>query len=195
VSNTIEALKQGKNIRVMGFDDAPFSKERNSIVNISGIVCSLTRFEGMVWGEVKKDGDDATSQLIDLITKSKFYPQLHAILLDGIAFGGFNIIDLQALSTETQLPCIAVMRKCPNLAAIDKALTNFTDYERRSILLKNAGTIQQQGGFIFQHAGIDRDNAACLLGRVTDTGKVPEPLRLAHFIGAAVKTGESSNRA
>ena len=29
----------------------------------------------------------------------------------------------------------------------------------------------------------------------TDNGHVPEALRLAHFIGSAVMTGESSNRA
>lgn len=47
-------------------------------------------------------------------------------------------------------------------------------------------------------AGFDEDSfdfALRVLNRVTDTGKVPEALRLAHLIGSAVKTGQSSKRA
>jgi len=36
---------------------------------------------------------------------------------------------------------------------------------------------------------------AKILNQVTDTGNVPEALRIAHLIGSAIKTGESSNRA
>ncbi|MCK5902663.1 MAG: hypothetical protein KAG28_05885 [Cocleimonas sp.] len=44
-------------------------------------------------------------------------------------------------------------------------------------------------------AGCDADIASATLQNVTDTGKVPEALRLAHLIGSAMKTGESSQRA
>lgn len=195
MKRVIDAIKKGKQIRVIGIDDAPFNKERGSIVNISGIVCSSTRFEGMLWGTVEKDGSDATNTLIDLITNSKFFSQLHAVLLDGIAFGGFNIVDLELLSRSLELPCLAVMRKQPNLAAIDNALQNFEDYERRKTLISKAGEVYESDNFTFQTAGIDQINAAKLLHLVTDTGNVPEALRLAHLIGSAVKTGESSNRA
>ena len=54
-------LARGKRIRAIGFDDAPFSDTHGSPVPIAGVVCSDTRFEGMVWGTVSKDGDDATA--------------------------------------------------------------------------------------------------------------------------------------
>ncbi len=165
------------------------------MVNISGVVCASDRFEGMVWGEVEKDGDNATAQLVQLISNSKFHTQLHAVLLDGIAFGGFNIVDLQQLHEQLGLPCIAAMRREPDLVAIGQTLQHFDDCDRRMALIEKAGPIQKRNGFIFQHMGIDADNAAELLNRVTCTGKVPESLRIAHFIGAAIKTGESSNRA
>lgn len=193
--NSIEAIRKNKQLRVIGFDDAPFSKARDNTVNISGIVCANTRFEGMLWGSLTRDGLDATDTLIELITRSKFYEQLHGILLDGIAFGGFNIVNLPKLAHETQLPCLAVMRKAPDFAAIDQALKNFSDYEHRKHLIALAGKVEQRSDFVFQCAGIDPENALSLLTRTTDTGKVPEALRLAHLIGSAIKTGESSKRA
>ena len=195
MNSVVDAIRLNKQLRVIGFDDAPFSKQNDSLVNVSGIVCSNTRFEGMLWGQVYRDGDDATDSLIELVSKSKYQSQLHAILIDGIAFGGFNIVDLPTLSEALSLPCIAVMRKMPALQAIDRALQNFEDYQVRLELIKRAGDIYQHGPFYFQCAGIDNENAGIVLERVTDTGKVPESLRLAHLIGSAIKTGESSNRA
>lgn len=190
-----ELILKDKQIRVIGFDDAPFSKERGSSVNISGVVCSNTRFEGMLWGEVQKDGLDSTEKVIDLVAHSKFYEQLHLILFDGIAFGGFNILDIGRISNKLNLPCIAVMRKIPDLRAIDEALRNFTDYDKRRSLIDQAGAIYEIGGNVFQTAHINPGVASKVLSRLTDTGKVPEALRLAHLIGSAIKTGESSKRA
>lgn len=195
MKTTLEAIRLNKQLRVIGFDDAPFSKHNDSRVNVSGIVCSNTRFEGMVWGEVQRDGNDATECLIDLVTKNKFYSQLHAVLIDGIAFGGFNIIDLPKLSEIVSLPCIAVMRKMPDLVAVDWALRNFSDYESRVSLIRKAGEIFDYSPFYFQCSGIDAKSASVILERTTDTGKVPEALRIAHLIGSAIKTGVSSNRA
>ena len=195
ISKLQYAINNNKNIRVIGFDDAPFSRERGSEVNIVGSVCSNTRFEGMLWGSTTRDGDDATDSLLQVLMQSKFKDQLHAILIDGLAFGGFNIVDLERLAKETQLPCVAVMRKHPDLEKIDEALTHFMDYERRAALIKKAGDIYDMQGFIFQIKGEAPEVIANMLEKLTDTGKVPEALRLSHLIGSAVKTGESSRRA
>ncbi|MGA9522477.1 MAG: DUF99 family protein [Myxococcaceae bacterium] len=48
---------------------------------------------------------------------------------------------------------------------------------------------------MFQVQGGDPDEIAQALRRITDTGHVPEALRLAHLIGSAIVTGESSHRA
>ena len=160
---TRRAIEQNKQIRIIGFDDAPFDKEGNQSVSIAGVVCSNTRFEGMVWGELEKDGLDATQCLVSLLKQSKFYPQLHAVLLDGVAFGGFNIVDLEKLNKQTELPCISVMRKPPDMPAIDRALQNFADYELRRRLLLKAGQIQQVQGFIFQSHGLSAVDAGRLL--------------------------------
>ncbi len=195
MKNLAKKLSHNKRLRVIGFDDAPFERQRGSIVNLSGVVCSNTRFEGMLWGTATKDGTDATDTIITLLRKSKFYEQVDLVLLDGIAVGGFNIIHLPLLQQALDLPCIAVMRKPPDLSAIDRALDNFEDGELRKQHLAEAGAIHEINGFVFQTKACEPTVAAKALAQVTDTGHVPEALRLAHLIGAAVKTGESSRRA
>ena len=195
-----EVIRLNKQLRTIGFDDAPFDRKAGSLVNISGIVCTNTRFEGMLWGEASKDGVDATDVLIDMLKPSKFYQQVHAVLLDGIAIGGFNLINLEQLSASLQLPCIAVMRKQPDVAAIKKVLNRFDDAEFRLATLAAAGEIFTYNSptdrtYFFQVKGCSPETAGLLLEKVTDNGNVPETLRLAHLIGAAVKTGQSSNSA
>jgi len=190
-----ELLRLKKNLRVIGFDDAPFNKEKDVPVNIAGVICSNTRFEGLLWGEVIRDGMDANEVLVKLLKGSKFYEQVNAVFIDGIAFGGFNIIDLPRLSDDLNRPCIAVMRQYPDMLAIDKALMNLADYSQRKQHLINAGKIYHYHTGYYQVSGCDPSTAAQVFEQVTDRGYVPEALRLAHLIGAAIMTGESSNRA
>ena len=190
-----DLLRLNKSIRVIGFDDAPFARERGSLVNISGIICSNAQFEGMLWGETTKDGVDATETLAVMLLNSKFYAQVHVVLTDGIAVGGFNMIDLPKLAELLQRPCIAVMRKMPDLVAIDHALQNFDDYAERKACMERAGEIYQASPFVYQTAGCSPETAASLLSQLTINGNVPEALRIAHLIGSAIKTGQSSQRA
>ncbi|MEC9400457.1 MAG: DUF99 family protein, partial [Myxococcota bacterium] len=90
---------------------------------------------------------------------------------------------------------VAVMRQLPDMDAIDRALSNFEDAERRRDLIARAGEIHHHEPFYFQVAGAEPEIVGQALERLTDQGHVPEALRLAHIIGAAIKTGESSNRA
>ncbi|GAB2881395.1 DUF99 family protein [Microbulbifer echini] len=190
-----ELLRLKKKLRIIGFDDAPFQKERGSPVKISGIVCTDTRFEGMLWGEIRKDGMEATGVIAQLVQGSKFYHQINVVLTDGVAVGGFNIIDLPKLAEALQRPCIAVMRKPPNMIDIDKALRHLPDYQMRRETLYKAGKIYTHNNFHFQVHGCPPKIAAGVLVQATDNGNVPEALRLAHLIGSAVITGQSGRRA
>jgi uncharacterized protein len=190
-------LNNNKNIRVIGFDDTPFdtlTKEPYN-VNVCGVVCNTTKFEGMLWGEVAKDGTDATAAVIDMLEKSKFNDQVHAVLFDGIAFGGFNILDITQISEQLKRPCIAVMRDIPDFERIRQAIDKVHNSEIRNALIKKAGTVYSLNAFHFQVKGCTPEEAAELLQMVTENGNVPEALRIAHLIGAAVKTGQSGKRA
>ncbi len=136
-------LKLNRTIRVIGFDDAPFIRGAGVRVPIAGIVCAGTRFEGMVWGEIEQDGFDATDAICKLLIGGKFLPQLHLLLLDGIGFGGLNIVNLPELAMHLQIPCVAVMRRQPDLAAMAEPIKRLPDSDRRMELLKLAGTIHE----------------------------------------------------
>ena len=189
------ALKAGKSIRAIGFDDAPFKSDRFSPVKISGVVCSNTRFEGMLWGEVQKDGCDSTDVISTLVLNSKFHDQIHLLLIDGIAVGGFNVVNLEELSLRIDRPCVSIMRRKPDMRTIKTALENLEDGNEKLELIMKAGKIHQLEGFVFQVHGADPAIVAMGLSNLTDRGNVPEALRLAHLIGAAVMTGQSSSRA
>ncbi len=193
---TLEKLLQlNRTIRVIGFDDAPFENRRGANVNVAGVVCANTRFEGMVWGSVQKDGDDATEVLSRLLLQSKFYDQVHLVLIDGLAVGGFNIIDLPKLAQRLERPCVSVMRKLPDMPSIQQALENFPDTAKRLDLIRKAGAIHRHKPFYFQTQGGNPATVGQVLQRLTLAGHVPEALRFAHLIGSAVMTGQSGNRA
>ncbi len=190
-----ELINRNLSIRVIGFDDAPFDPFLNEPVKVAGVVCAGTRFEGMLWCEVQKDGADATEVIADLLLNSKFYEQVHLVLIDGLAFGGFNIIDLPLLAKRLDRPCAAVMRKRPDIEAVKKALKTCDGHVERFRLLEKAGDIYREGGLCFQVMGEEPEVIAKALKRISDKGNVPEALRLAHLIGSAVIKGQSNNRA
>jgi endonuclease V-like protein UPF0215 family len=185
----------GRTLRAIGIDDAPFARRRGARVRLVGAVCADTRFEGLVVGEARRDGWNATDAVARMLAGGKFLPQVHLVLLDGIAFGGFNVVDLERLAALVARPCVAVMRRQPRLPAIERALRLLPRPERRLDVLRRAGPIHERPPFFFQVRGMEAAPVAEALARLTDRGHVPEPLRLAHLIGAAIVSGESGRRA
>jgi uncharacterized protein len=188
-------LKNNRTIRTVGFDDAPFVRGSGQQVGIAGVICAGTRFEGMVWGEIQQDGWDATDIICKLLIGGKFLPQLHVVLLDGISLGGLNIVDLPLLARQLERPCVAVMRKYPDLDAVCNAMSRLPELEHRKEVLQRAGCIYEYPPFYFQVSGADAPVIAEVLKRLTDTGHVPEALRVAHLITSAVVKGESGRQA
>jgi endonuclease V-like protein UPF0215 family len=185
----------GRTLRAIGLDDAPFGRRPGSPVRLCGVVCAGTRFEGLVLGQVRRDGWNATGEIERLLVGGKFLSQLHLVLLDGIAFGGFNVVDLEALAARLGRPCVAVMRRPPDLPAVRRALARLPRPARRLALLERAGPVHVRPGIAFQVRGGEPEAVAGALARLTDRGRVPEALRLAHLVGAALSRGESGKRA
>lgn len=181
---------------VVGFDDAPFAYEHRGDVRVVGAVCARTRLDGVLSGKVRRDGQNATDTLIELVAGSKFREHIRAVLLQGIALAGFNVIDLHRLSTELDIPVVVMVRKQPRMHLVQRALLERTPGgARKWKLVQAAGPLEQLGAVWVQRIGISAGDAAGLLRATTSHGNVPEPLRLAHLIAGGVTTGQSRGRA
>ena len=101
-------------MNVIGFDDGPFERQHRGNVLLIGAVCASTRLDGVVSGQIRRDGTDSTRQMIDLVRNSQFARHLRAVLLQGIAVGGFNVVDVHTLSSELGIPVLVVSRKLPD---------------------------------------------------------------------------------
>jgi len=181
---------------VIGFDDAPFPAEHRGDVMLVGAVFCGVRLEGVLCGKVRRDGANAARTIVDMVTTSRFGQHLQAVLTQGIAFAGFNVIDVRAIHEALDVPVIVVSRKQPDLAAIQRALdAHVAGAARKWQLIRRLGLMEPAGGVFIQCVGIDYDRAVDLVDALALNGVMPEPLRTAHLIAAGVVTGESRHRA
>jgi len=180
---------------VVGFDDAPFAPGHRGDVLVVGAFFAGQRLDGVVSCKVRRDGANATAALRDCIRNSRYFRQLHAVLLQGIAFAGFNVVDLPALHASLGLPVLVVSRKRPSLGAIQAALLDHVrGGARKWKLIEAAGPMEPIAGLYAQRAGMTPEQARGLLQRLAIHGTLPEPLRVAHLIAGGIARGQSSGR-
>ncbi|MGA3191591.1 MAG: DUF99 family protein [Candidatus Bathyarchaeia archaeon] len=180
-------------IRVLGVDDGVFIPHSRGLAPVIGVV-----FRGGYWldgvlsTKVEVDGFDATDKIATMIVNSPHHEQLRVIMLDGITFGGFNVVDMKKLNAETKLPVIAVTRDKPDFDDIRKALDNLRSPEKRWKAIMNAGEIfevstRRKGEKAFvEICGILEDDARKIVQLTSTRSSVPEALRVAHLIASGI---------
>jgi endonuclease V-like protein UPF0215 family len=181
---------------VIGIDDAPFPREHRGDVLAVGTVFSAYRLVGVLSTRVRRDGAGSTAAIAAMVAGSQFFPQLHAVLLQGIALAGFNVVDIHRLSAELKRPVLVVARRAPDLPSIERALlTRVRGGAAKWALIQKAGPMEPVAGVHVQRAGLDLAEAETLIRAFTIEGNLPEPLRVAHLIAGGVTTGKSRGRA
>ena len=184
-----------KEIRIIGIDDSPFDKHRDRTLLVVGAVFrGGSALDGVLSTRVVVDGNDSTEKLIRMINGCKYKPQLKCILLNGIAFGGFNIIDIQELNRRAAIPVIVVIRRKPGIANIRRILKRIGK-AAEATLLDKAGTLSKVRNIYIQTAGISRQQAKEILDLTCTRADIPEPLRIAHIIASGIVKGESRGKA
>lgn len=180
---------------VVGFDDSPFDLEHRGDVRVIGAVCARTRLDGVLSTTVRRDGTNSTDRLIDLVRTSRFCAHIRAILLQGIALAGFNVVDLERLGAALDIPVLVVVRKQPRLQMVKAALLERTPGgAEKWRLIEKHGPLERCGALWIQRVGLSPHEAAELLAATTSHGNIPEPLRLAHIIAGGVERGASRGR-
>jgi hypothetical protein len=191
-----------KQIRIVAWDDGPFKFDMEECILVGVIFRGGEFLDGVLRTTIRVDGLDATEKIAEAIKRSKF-KDLRVIMLDGITFGGFNMVDIKELFSETNLPIIVVNRKKPNIEKFIKALKKFNDFEKRYRIFKNAGKIYslnvkshfREGKIYFQFFGLEREDAEKIINITIKNSIIPEPLRVAHLIATGIVLGESIGRA
>ncbi len=182
-------------VRVMGIDDAPFSFE-DETVEVVGVMVRIPSYvEGILVSEVEVDGDDATQRLAEMIRGSRFREGLALIMIDGVALGGFNVVDIQELHDRLSIPVATVTKREPDMESIEKALkARFSDWRSRMEVIERSALERVETPHKPLHVyavGLPLEEVRDLLRRSTVRGALPEPLRIAHLIATAIKVGES----
>jgi len=187
-------MKQG--VRSIGVDDGPFPRSSRGDVLVAGaIYCGGGTFDGLLTTTIRRDGWNATARITQMIAQSKFFDQLHYLILGGIALGGFNIIDIERVHRETGIKVLVVVRRRPDLAAIRAALDHLSRADKRFSIIERAGEIHVLGKLYCQMKGMGHAEAKELLELTCTRSHLPEPLRAAHLIAGGIIRGQSGRRA
>lgn len=180
-------------IRVLGVDDGVFIPRSKRLVPVVGVVFRGGYWlDGVMHTKVVVDGLDATDKIASMIIKSPHHKQLRVIMLDGITFAGFNVVDIKELNSKTNLPVIAVTRDKPNFAEIREALKNLPNSEERWKAIVNAGEIlemytRKKGEKVYvQISGILKEDAERILQLTSTRSNIPEALRVAHLVASGI---------
>lgn len=185
-------MRSRKFSNVIGFDDAPFERHYQGPVVVVGAVFAGLRLDGVVTGIIEKDGADAAKSLAKLILESRFAGHIRLIMLQGIALGGFNVVDAPALYEKTGLPMLVISRVNPDMESIRKALlTDIPDGRAKWSMIQRLGNMEPANGIYMQRVGISRDEAVAVIRQFSINSRIPEPVRVAHLIAGAVATGQS----
>lgn len=186
-------------IRILGVDDSPFPTHTKEEVMLVGTVFRAGNWlDGVLSTFVDGDGVDATQKISEMVLNSRNMGQLGVIMLDGITFAGFNVVNIRELYEATGIPVIVIMRKCPNFEGIKKALKRFPDWKDRWANVLEAGEVHRvdsDESIYMQIQGIKIEDALEIVKLSTTRSAIPEPIRVAHIIAAGIVTGESRGSA
>jgi endonuclease V-like protein UPF0215 family len=166
---------------------------------VGALIRTPNYVEAIMKSEIDVDGWNSTQSVADMVRDSRYKDNISVIFLDGIALGGFNVLDLQGLNEEVGVPVASISRKRPDSESIRAALEKkFDDWrERFDLIEKNEikRVETEHKPLYVQHVGIGLEELTGIIRKSTVRGALPEPIRVAHLIVSALKRGESYGRA
>ncbi len=177
-------------IKTIGIDEGHWTRKDRETVLIGAVVRGNIELEGVLKTNITVDGDDGTDRIIDMVGKSRFYPQLKAIFTNSVILAGVNVIDIQKIHKELGIPVIAILRKVPQTEKLIKGIKE--KFPEKVKQLKEYGIPKKIGNIYYYASG---ENVEKLIKITIRRGNIPEPIRLAHIIASGITLGESRGRA
>ena len=174
-------------LNVVGVDDGAFaaSKTAREHALLLAVLLRGSRIRRVRVGTIEIDGTDAGAVLKALVRTLS----LDLVMLSGISFAGFNVIDISRLANELKKPIIAISGDQPDNRAVRKALKDhFADWEMRWRSVRSAGKLytckplKDEPKLYFEVRGATPDFARSVISRTAVISRLPEPIRVARII-------------
>lgn len=174
--------------RVVGVEDGGFSRESPNYSGQTLLVCVLLRgawIDDFKADRITVDGLDASDKLIAMLRHWSF----DAVMLAGVSFAGFNLVDPTMVFEEFDTPVVVISRTKPNNVAVKKALLqHFEDWRVRWRIFEKLGPIHQVVSMLrepplyVEVVGTTADWATKLIRASAPCCRIPEPVRVARLI-------------
>ncbi len=172
------------NYRVFGVEDGSFFRKEEKTLLVAVLMESWW-IEDIVLGKITVDGMDATETLVKMLRGFSF----DAIMLSGVSYAGFNLIDPRIVYKEFGVPVIIVCRSRPNNNAVRSALfDHFEDWKERWGIIESLGEVYEVFSkrdappLFVEVIGGDFLWAKDLVCNLAFCCRIPEPIRIARFI-------------
>ena len=174
--------------RVVGVEDGSFSKKTDLGVSKALLVSVLftgSWFYDFQLDKITVDGLDATEKLSKMLRRWLF----DAVILAGVSFAGFNLVDSASISKEFGKPVIIVARTKPNNVSVRNALRqHFKDWRVRWSVFEKLGSMYEvvsrvnDSPIYVEVVGTRLGWAERVLRFLATCCRIPEPVRVARVI-------------
>jgi len=183
------SLNVWRALRVVGVEDGSFFRELQGCrIQKALFVCVLLRgtwIDDFQADKITVDGLDATDKLIAMLRHWNF----DAVMLAGVSFAGFNLVDPTAVFKELNKPVVVISRTEPNNIAVKKALRqHFGDWRVRWSIFKKLGPVSEvvsmpsEPPVYVEVIGAELDWASKLIRATSTCCRIPEPIRVARLV-------------
>jgi len=183
------SLDVWREFRVVGVEDGSFWREPlNYNAEETLLVCALFRgkwIESFRTDIIKVDGLDASNKLIAMLHQWAF----DAVMLAGVSFAGFNLVDTTLVFEEFGKPVIVISRTKPDNVAVKNALfQHFEDWRVRWSVFEKLGPVYPivsmpgEPPLYVEVVGATPDWAAKLIRASVACCRVPEPVRVGRLV-------------
>jgi endonuclease V-like protein UPF0215 family len=174
-----------QSLPIVGVEDGSFQKGITRRALLIAVLLRGLEIKNVKFTKITVDGLDATKKLSKLLSDWEFA----AILLAGVSFAGFNIIDPTVIHEKFEKPVIIVTRTKPDNQVVHQALQkHFKDWRIRWQLFEKLDSFHRvvvlagEPPIYVKTIGADDTWACNLIHAFSVFCRVPEPVRVARLI-------------
>jgi endonuclease V-like protein UPF0215 family len=175
-------------LRLFGVEDGSFEAfpvDEKGHCFLCGVEMEASHIVDIRLAKIQVDGLDATEKLLTILESFGG----DAIILGGITFAGFNIVDPVKVHLETGSPVIVYSGEEPDNEGVLNALkAHFQDWRERWAIIENAGPIHTTQPFpgeppvYFEVVGNTKEWGEEVLRASALVSRIPEPVRVAGIV-------------